>query len=343
MEFVQPDCLQRQPALTVVPSSLVHHLALQYLKQAEVLRQRLVFWKNTIAEYRPHVVVADYAPSLTMAARGTVGSVAIGTGYSLPPPEAAECVPYRKPFGIGPAPSEQFLLNELNSILASVGAWKLERLPQMNQATAYALMTIPIFDPYWEVRQQDYLGVEHPNGSPSPSPETDEVAVGYFSGGIANTAIIDGMKQSGVPMLLYLGGESERWRDRIAGSKIKLVEKPFDLKRQLPGRRLAIGSGSLGFVSAAMFAGLPQVVFCRHDEGWTIAKAIHMAQIGFAGHEHEMTADRVASMIESAANTSLMREFAVALSARYSEFRDKATLPKLVQLVLMVAQQKYAP
>ena len=60
-----------------------------------------------------------------------------------------------------------------------IGAQPIERLPQLNEADAYGLVTIPIFDPYRSQRQQPYLGVEIPGGSPIPL-ATASGGIAYF-------------------------------------------------------------------------------------------------------------------------------------------------------------------
>lgn len=329
----QPDCLASQATMRVVPSSHAQHIALIFLRHPEFLAARLRYWQQQFAEFKPDVVVGDYAPSLTMAARGRVASVALGSGYSLPPPEADVSTPFREPFGIGPLETEEVILAKLNAILVASGTRPLARLPQMNEATGYALRTIAIFDPYWEIRTQDYLGVEQPSGSPRPVPQVDNTVLAYFSVGVSNPAIIEGMKLSGLPVKLFVGKDRAEAAEQARGSRIEIVDSPFDLPRDLPGHGLTMGQGSLGFVAASLFAGLPQVALYKHDEGWSIAKALHKAQIGLSAFEQDATADQVAEMMLKAANRVKMRNYALALSDRYAEFRDNRSLPKLVNIV----------
>jgi rhamnosyltransferase subunit B len=344
--FAQPNggdfrsaTIETSPVLDLVDTSSLRHaslperLAALYCAHDGLLKLRLSYWRNIIRQFKPDVVVAEYAPSLSMAARNAVPCLVMGTGYSLPPPEAKKCQPFRPADTAASLVSEDTLLTQLNVVLKDNGCAQLKYLPEMNAGDDYALITIPIFDPYWETRQQTYFGVLHPKGSPRPDAKTANTGLAYFSEGLQNPAIVQGLIDTSLPIRLYCGRSRDRLEPLIHGSNIKLVDKPFDLATEMPTSAFAVSEGSLGFASAAMLAGIPQSIFYRHDEQYTIGKSLRLAQIGNAAYGATVDAEKVASNLREAASSQLMRGYATALSHRYAMYRDQPTMPKAAQKI----------
>lgn len=61
-----------------------------------VFASRLAGWENIIRGFDPHLIIADYAPGLSLLARGRWPVLAVGNGYTMPPPEMAAFRPLAK-------------------------------------------------------------------------------------------------------------------------------------------------------------------------------------------------------------------------------------------------------
>ncbi len=293
-------------------------------------------WDLLIAAARPDVIIADYAPSATMLAAKRVPAVACGIGYSLPPVDLPTFPPVTKAAGPFYA-SEEELLERFNVVLRHVGARVLERLPQINEADAYGLCTVPDLDPYADFPGRDWLGSIMPDGVP--------VMEDRHSGGLAyfhqkqqfDDAILDGLIRSGVEIDIYMGEPMRRTRKRTQGTSLRLSDEPFSLRRAMPGRAVAIHQGSLGFCSAAAFAGVPQVMLPRHQEHYSNSRSLVAKGVGIIVKPAQRTAAELARVIRETAESETMREAARVLAVSLEPWRNANPARVIAERALALA------
>lgn len=315
---------------------LVHSLCASLISDPATLRSRIAMWQKEISTFKPDLIIANFAPSLAMTTAGKVPCFVVGDGYTIPPPELKNCVSNNDIVELQDAAIEMEWLEKLNKVLAQSGVKQLDYLPQLNQGDAYGLFTIPLFDIYWQHRQQTYLGVEHPGGSPRPSRKNDGVTLAYFSMSIENARIVDGLIESALPIIAYLGQLAPSLRARLQNTNVTLVDKPFQLAAELPGRALAVHAGSLGMSAAAVYAGIPQVGLFQHDEGMSNCRSFAIAQIGNSMWAAKSKPKDIARLMHEAKNSTTMRNYALALSERYAEFRDSNPMEKAARIAMQL-------
>lgn len=282
---------------------------------------RLEGWEKIVRDFDPHLIIAEYAPGLSLFARGRWPVLAAGNGYTMPPPEMASFPPIAKSNRPLYA-SEPEIINRLNTDLVKAGARPIERLPQLNEADAYGLRTIPLFDPYRFQRQQPYLGVEIPGGSPTP--------LAKASGGIAyfhedtqlDDKVLDGLLGANTDTLAYFGPPLRRVAKKFEGSRVRLSASPLKLRDDMPGKAVAVHKGGLGFSVAAVLAGVPQVLLHSHEENWFNAKVIVAAGAGVSARYKEVDAGVLSEAMALVAASPAMREQALRLAEENSEFRN---------------------
>lgn len=285
------------------------------------LEARLREWENIILKFDPHLILADYAPSLTLYARGRWPLLAIGNGYTLPPPEM-NVFPIIVKNKLQPYASEPDMISRINRDLARIGARTIERLPQLNEADAYGVLTVPFLDPYASERKQAYLGFEIPDGAPSlRRPASGGIA--YFHEKTQlNDVVVAGLKAAEIEIAAYLGAPLRRLKRRLAGSRVSLSDHPFMLGSSMPGKGVAIHHGSLGFAASALFAGVPQVMLCEHGEHWFNADKIVAAGAGLAASYTKVTSDALAEAIEQVSASATMQERALQLATEHGKYKD---------------------
>lgn len=282
---------------------------------------RLAGWEKIIRDFDPHLIVADYAPGLSLFARGRWPVLAVGNGYTLPPPEMASFPSIAK-MNRPLYASEPDIIDRLNQDLVKIGARPLERLPQLNEADAYGLRTIPIFDPYKPQRQQPYLGVEIPGGSPAP--------LARASGGIAyfhedtqlHDNVLDGLLGANIDTLAYFGSPLQRVAKKFEGSRVHLSASSLKLRDDMPGKAVAVHKGGLGFSIAALLACVPQVLLHNHEENWFNAKVIVEAGAGISARYKDVNASVLSEAMDRVVASSAMRERALRLAEENAEFRN---------------------
>jgi hypothetical protein len=281
----------------------------------------LAGWDKICRSFDPHLIVADYAPGLSLYARGRWPVLAVGNGYTLPPPEMADFPPVTS-LNRPRSATEPEIIGRLNKELEKMGARPIERLPQLNEADAYGLMTIPIFDPYGTQRQQPYLGAEVPGGTPSPQATSSGGIAYFYEDAQLHDNVLDGLAEASIDTAAYFGRPLRRLVKRFKGSRISLADAPFTLREDMPGRAVAVHNGGLGFATAAVLAGVPQVMLYKHQEHWLMANAIVRAGAGAAFRYKEVTASALSEAIDLVANSSAMREGAMRLAEENAGFRN---------------------
>jgi hypothetical protein len=294
---------------------------------------RLAGWDNIIRAFDPHVIIADYAPGLSLFARGRWPVVAVGSGYTMPPPEMAN-FPTLAKLNRPLYATEPEIVDRLNKDLEKIGARSIERLPQLNEAEAYGLKTIPIFDPYKSQRQQPYLGVEIPGGSPTP--------IATASGGIAyfhedtqlHDKVLDGLLGARVDTVAYFGPPLRRVVKKFIASRVRIADAPLKLCDDMTGRAVAVHKGGLGFATAAVLAGVPQVILYSHEENWFTANAIVRAGAGAAAEYKHVTASSLSEAMGRAATFPAMRERALLLAEQNAVFRNANPTQAIADIAL---------
>src|SRR6185503_16712919 len=100
---------------------------------------------------------------------------------------------------------------------------------------------------------------------------------------------LDGLLGASTDTRVYFGSPLRRVLKKFAGSRVRAADAPFKFCDDMPGRAVAIHKGGLGFATAAIFAGVPQVISYSHEENWFTANAIVRAGAGAAAEYRSVT------------------------------------------------------
>lgn len=294
---------------------------------------RLAGWSKIINDFKPDLIIADYAPGLSLFARSRWPVLAIGNGYTLPPAELEVFPPMTR----GKRPiygSEAEIIDWLNGDLKRAGAKPIERLPQLNEAAAYGLMTMPIFDPYQAFRKQDYLGVEIPGGAPTPRPSHGGVIAYFHENTLLNDEVIAGLGQLEIDTDVYFGMSMRSVKRKFKGSRVTVADAPFALGKDMPGKAVAVHRGGLGFAAAALLAGVPQVVVYENDEAHFHARSIREAGAGLTALLSKITARTFAEAVQHVGASSAMQERAIELAEDHAHFRNANPVQAVANLAI---------
>jgi hypothetical protein len=296
--------------------------------EAEIWDARLRYWDEAFTRFKPDVVLAEYSPGLSMFARGRVPTVVTGTGYSIPPPDLRSFPTYRE--AEDDALSEADCVETLNRGLRQVGASPLQFLPQMNAGDLVALITLPLFDPYWQVRKEFYLGAEIPSGAPRPGPETSRI-LAYFSDAVLPESTWAELGEINRQIEVYGSGK----RPKNMPANLVMRDRPFDLARDLPGADLAIHCGGLGFSSSAVLAGVRQLVLYEHDEHWGQALGVALARVGIGLPLLSSQPGQVREAAAQLLGDQQYKSFALALAKQYAPFAEARPSERIAKELLL--------
>jgi len=283
-DLFQAPVLAREGLGIQTPTSLAEIMLGCGYADAAWLTGALREWLRLLVEWKPDLVVADYAPTALLAARVMgLKRVSLSISFAVPPP-LTPLPPFR--FDRPPPPEQTAaadarVLANVNHALAAVGATPLAALHEQFQSDEDFLLTFPELDAYgnrptaryWGPRYRDDAGVS----AHWPAGRGARVLV-YLKKELPQLdALIALMAASPCRVIAYIPGlEPERAR-RLQGPLRVVSEKPVRYGSLLAECDLFVsqaGSAATGTV----LAGVPQLMFPVHYEQFL--SAVRIAQLG---------------------------------------------------------------
>ena len=244
--------------------SWADHLGDLGFGDVEFLIARIGWWIEAIRARAATLVVADFAPLATLAARilGLRAAV-IGTGY-LAPPAGLERFPILVPALSVPHYDEAQLLASVNAALAHYGTASLARFSDIYQCHLSLPQTIAALDPYAGQRDVPYLP---PVDADTPLAGDGDEIFGYFSTDEPrDLALMEALRRLGPLLRLHMPGLSPDQIEILTTAGVTVVHGPVPLADIAARSRLCLNAGQHGTLTMAMAVGLPQFAIPRHLE-----------------------------------------------------------------------------
>jgi hypothetical protein len=317
-----------------MPATMGDILAILGLGDSAAVAAMIGAWDRIMAATRPDVVIAEFAPALTMAAYGRSPLLALGTGFSLPP---ADLPRFPSLTGQPTVHDEIRLLEGVNDALARQGRARRESLPGIFQADRELAAVFTELDPYRPWRKSA-------PGAPSSFLST-QIASGegeelffYMNGREARpNALWQGLVRSGLKVRIHDPGLSPADREVLIRAGLIVEPHPIAFDLIVQRSRLLMSHGGLGFVSSGLLAGLPQIVIPFDIEKHMISAGLQERGLGHRYPLEGMQADRLAELLQSAfADDSLLahsRAAAPAFRARRDRDADQEAVDAAEALV----------
>jgi UDP:flavonoid glycosyltransferase YjiC (YdhE family) len=242
------------------------------------VRMLIGTWDRLLALIGPDLVIADYAPAASLAARGRIPLALVGTGFTLPPAEM-DRFPILHDLS-PPVWPEQELVDVINSALRSLHREPLERLPQLFAGDVRWVQTFPLLDPYnlWRERP-----AEGPMLDQFPEPrrsDAGEILVYISMWPATRTRILEPLAAVAKHVRVYAPGLPSGELQRLASFGMRVETGPFRLADELASARLIVHLGGAGVSCEALIAGVPQLVLSIDIEKELTGAAIERAGIG---------------------------------------------------------------
>lgn len=273
-----PDADRRQATL----GDLLADLG---LKTPTVVRSLVSAWEEIFRRVDPAAIVADYAPAALLAARGRLPAVAVGNGFTLPPADTDRFARIAADEDCSePKYDESALLETIGKVLGQTGRTPLTRLPQLFAADRSCVATFVELDPYAATRRTRYSAPFLPAGRDVVRGDGRELFV-YLSDerlrrNAAPVRAISTLAGEGLSIRAYIPGVSAEMRGALDTAGVKLETTPLSLTDIARSSRLILSHGSLGMVSAALAAGIPQIVIPFDGEKRLIGQALERLGVG---------------------------------------------------------------
>lgn len=294
----------------------------------QFLTTQLKWWLDTIAARQSSMVIADMSPVALLAARvAGIPAVAIGTGYSVPPPGLGE-FPILLPEFTGRIYTEAEMLTATNKALAQFGAAPLARFPEIYAKAISLPRTIPQLDPYNGRRTRPLLPPLN-EALPRPGKLGDEIFIYFSTSELDDPALLEAVCTLGLPMRGYFPGLAAERAERLAAAGVVLEAGPVPVELIGERSRLMLHSGQHGSLCMGLGLGLVQVAFPQHLEHLFHARrAQALGTVDIA--ERDASAETLRDLIASAYRDTARHQRARDLSNELypSLFGDIATLAR---------------
>ncbi|MGQ0590136.1 MAG: glycosyl transferase-like UDP-glucuronosyltransferase [Sphingosinicella sp.] len=274
---VSPRLLSAVPAARA-PAGFADVLARLGMDDPRLVAAMINAWRHLLSAVRPDLVVADYAPFLLMAARGRVPTIAVGTGFSLPPADLAELpVLVEGGRGVDQGP----VLDALNAGLAEADAEPMATLAAAFRAERALPVTFAELDPYAAHRPAPPAHPLPPDFAASVG-EGSEVFVYADARRLEDSPLWRGLAEAGLPMRVHVPRMPDSLRAALVGHGFAVEPEPLPFAAIAARSRLVVSHGGHGLTCACLAAGLPHVVFYYDLE--KLLTGLALARLGVGGH-----------------------------------------------------------
>jgi len=310
-------------------------LALSGYTQVENVRGLVAAWQRIFASTRPHLLVANHAPTAMLAARGAGFPVmALGTGFEMPPPArpSASLQPWRK---VPKAEREKLDSQVLAVVNAGVRGGKGGRLSSISaivDADVRFLCTFSEIDHYPGRGAARYVGpIAGAVGKNAPAwPDSGRRrAFVYLTGRtVAETGLIDHLRRLGWSVAMHLRDAPPPLLEQAMAAGIHVEPRPVDLPALAGECDVIVCHGGHGTTAQALLAGIPLFTFPQHLEQATLAHRVSSLGAGKAVGVQAEGIDYGAVM-EQFVETGAARAAAERFAAKHKGFDPEATLDQI--------------
>lgn len=285
--FIQAPRTNSMSAPSVQPASYADILRYTGWADVQQLWALVQAWVNVLRLFAAETLIVDHSPTALLAARcERISSVAIGTGFELPP--------MRQPLPSFPGfpgatlenavSAERLVLENANRVMQVARGRSLRALSDLFQCDRRWMMTFPELDHYEARPGERYVGpigeigegenLEWPSG-PSQRifaylrPDTPNVGV-----------IIRALAGSGAAVVCYAPGIPPSEVAGMESERFLLAQRPVDLSILGRGASLCVSYAPAATVTSALLHGVPQLMAPSHVEAQLTAHRVEVLGAG---------------------------------------------------------------
>lgn len=320
-----------------------------YLK-ADHLHGLVAGWRALMALTQADVVVADYAPTATIAARSlNLPAASVGAGFYVPP-DVSPLPPFRTWEHVPPArivEGDKVVLRAVNTVLQDLGAAPCAKLVDIFRGDLPLLCTWPELDHYRRGPLPDgqrYLGPTFlPESGDKPGHAGDEAShwpdlpgpkvFAYLRASHPDHALVlRALDQAGCATLCYLPEVAAGKPAPVSSPRIRYAAGPVHLGQTLPQAELMVSHGGEASLTQALLAGLPVLLLPTHAEQFLMAQRVEEAGAGLNAAAHARPVP-FQTLLAQLVNEPRFRQGAQALAQSYAGFSHEAQTQELVEAI----------
>jgi len=259
-------------------SSYADILALYGFADARGLAAMVAAWDSLLALVKPDLVIADFSPTLCLAAYRTIPIAPVGNGYANPPVHDPIFPPlfYDRP----PLMAQTRLLENIHEVQRRRSRPAPGSLTGLFDSPHRSVTTFPELDPYREVRKEPVIGPleRMPQETRLPAEPTIFAYLGEECPAL--DTIVQCLVELNVGVEAYLRGDVGGLRRFMAARGARVHDHPPNLAEVLPGARVVVSHAGVTTAHAALATGRPQVLLPLSIEADLTAAALVALGVG---------------------------------------------------------------
>jgi hypothetical protein len=308
------------PAWSAIPqssASMADSLAGYGFADEQTLRTLLTAWDRLLTSVKPDLVVADYAPAASLAARGRVPLTLVGNGFTLPPDDLKTFpLLHRVSAPIWP---EATILDCVNKALKAIASKPIDRLPQIFSADYRSVQTFALLDPYRLCRSEPLAGPIVELIPTARQPDAESIFAYLRHDRHLGPSVVEVLLPFAKRLRIFAPGLSEGQLAELARRGAKVESSPPPLASVLPSACLLIHLGGTNAACEAIAAGVPQLVLSTDIEKDLNGRAIEQAGIGRLIKIHDPAATLSSDLIQHMMDDDRMAERSAGLGYRHRQ------------------------
>lgn len=253
----------RPPIANFRAASFADILAIRGFASPRELQPLVETWESIIDQVRPDLVVADYAPTLQLAAYGWMPCVRVGVGFDCPPHNVAEFPAFDS--AAQPMAPQSQLLSVIQQVQARRGRSAPATLPGLFSWGRTVVCTLPELDQYHALRDEPAVGPVAPLPPLTPPPRQPRFYAYLSAKRPASLPLLAELLRAGIPGTAFVRGATARELQAIAVAGLEIQTEVRPLAELLPRASFVVHHG--GLTSAEVLAaGRPQLLVPGHAE-----------------------------------------------------------------------------
>lgn len=305
------------------------------LADGAVVQRLLAGWDAVLSEHRPDLVVAEFAPMASLAARNRVPLLLIGNGYTLPPHDMRRFPTLHR--HSPPLWSEPRTLDTVNAAVRALGREPLERLPQLFQGDAHQVQTFPLLDPYDTQRPELADGPIFDVTPEARRTDASDVFVYLSAGYQPHPDVLAALTPVARRLRVHAPAIPPSWQHALSAAGARIEPQPPRLSDALASARLVVHHGGSGVAAEALASGVPQIILSAQIEQDLTGLALERAGVARLVRTYEAGATIAPSLLSDAADDPPLAQRATALGEWHRAYAaSKDTLQAFEQTCLLL-------
>lgn len=318
-----------------VPVSYADILSGRGFGKRDALVGILHAWQVLFDLAQPDMVVAQFAPTATVAARqASIPSLQMDTGFECPP----EVRPYPC-FRPWMKITREALLEREDALLQTINVvcgWRSEDLRSALRADLSLLITLQELDHYSGRRGGRYIGpiFGHNTGEKLAWQNTTGKRVFVYLRPFPELrALLAELRQSRAEVIAVIPGIDRELADAFSSEQFRIISRQVRLGTLLPQADLVVSHGGHGLTSACLLQGVPLLVFPIMIEQWMTARNLERMKTGMRVSREALRKHGCGSALSVLLTDPLYRERTDAVAAKYRSYDPNNTIGRLALTV----------